>query len=66
MGRRVTTNFGDRHSHDTSITNNIEDSGRQVFYQHGKDWHDRTEECHRITLNDRSSRCQAEWADAGV
>jgi hypothetical protein len=66
MGQRATTDFDDRNSHDDSITNIIEASGRQVFYQHQKDWHYRAEERRWIALNDHSSWRQAEWADGAV
>ena len=55
MGQRATTDFDDRNSHDNSIMNIIQDTGRQVFFQHEKDWHYRAEERRRITMNDRSS-----------
>ena len=62
MGQRATTDFDDRNSHDNSIMNIIEGNGRQVFFQHEKDWHYRAEERRWITLNDRSSWRKAEWA----
>jgi hypothetical protein len=61
MGQRATTDFDDRNSHDNSIMNIIEGAGRQVFFQHEKDWHYRAEERRWITLNDRSSWRKAEW-----
>lgn len=61
MGLRATTDFDARNSHDNSIMNIIEGRGRQVFYQHEKDWHYRAEERRWITLNDRSSWRKAEW-----
>lgn len=66
MGLRATTDFDARNSHDNSIMNIIEGRGRQVFYQHEKDWHYRTEERRWITLNDRSSWRKAEWVDGQV
>ncbi|HYZ21727.1 MAG TPA: hypothetical protein VE690_06175 [Rhodopila sp.] len=66
MGLRATTDFDARNSHDNSIMNIIEGRGRQVFYQHEKDWHYRTEERRWITLNDRSSWRKAEWVNDGV
>lgn len=66
MGQRATTDFDDRNSHDNSIINIIEGAGRQVFFQHEKDWHYRTEERRWITLNDRSSWRQAEFVDGEV
>ena len=66
MGQRATTDFDDRNSHDNSIMNIIEGRGRQVFFQHEKDWHYRTEERRWITLNDRSSWRKAEWADGRI
>ena len=61
MGQRATTDFDDRNSHDNRIMNIIEGAGRQVFFQHEKDWHYRAEERRWITLNDRSSWRKAEW-----
>ena len=66
MGQRATTDYNDRNSHDNSIMNIIEGTGRQVFFQHEKDWHYRTEERRWITLNDRSSWRKAEWTDGRV
>lgn len=66
MGQRATTDFDDRNSHDNGIMNIIEGNGRQVFFQHEKDWHYRTEERRWIPLNDRSSWRKAEWADGQV
>lgn len=66
MGQRATTDFDDRNSHDNSIMNIIEGNGRQVFFQHEKDWHYRTEERRWISMNDRSSWRKAEWVDGQV
>jgi hypothetical protein len=66
MGQRATTDYDDRNSHDNSITNIVEAAGRQVFYQHQKDWHYRVEERRWISLNDRSSWRQAEWVNGKV
>jgi len=66
MGQRATTDFDDRNSHDNSIMNIIEGAGRQVFFQHEKNWHYRSEERRWITLNDRSSWRKAEWDSGGV
>lgn len=66
MGQRATTDFDDRNSHDNSIMNIIEGNGRQVFFQHEKDWHYRTEERRWISMNDRSSWRKAEWVDGSV
>lgn len=66
MGQRATTDFDDRNSHDNGIMNIIEGKGRQVFFQHEKDWHYRTEERRWIPLNDRSSWRKAEWVDGTV
>jgi hypothetical protein len=66
MGQRATTDFDDRNSHDNSIMNIIEGAGRQVFFQHEKDWHYRTEERRWIAMNDRSSWRKAEWTGGEV
>jgi hypothetical protein len=66
MGLRATTDFDARNSHDNSIMNILEGRGRQVFYQHEKDWHYRSEERRWITLNDRSSWRKAEWVNDDV
>lgn len=66
MGQRATTDFNDRSSHDNSIMNILEGNGRQVFFQHEKDWHYRAEERRWIPLNDRSSWRKAEWVDGQV
>jgi hypothetical protein len=46
--------------------NIIEGAGRQVFFQHEKDWHYRVEERRWISMNDRSSWRKAEWVDGEV
>jgi hypothetical protein len=66
MGQRATTDFDDRNSHDNSIMNIIEGAGRQVFFQHEKDWHYRAEERRWIAMNDRSSWRKAEWEGSDV
>jgi hypothetical protein len=66
MGQRAMTDFDARNSHDNSIMNIIEGAGRQVFFQHEKDWHYRVEERRWISMNDRSSWRKAEWVDGEV
>ncbi len=66
MGQSAMTDFDDSHAHDASILTILEGKGRQIFFQHEKDWRYRTEERRWITMNDRSSWRKAERAGDGV
>jgi hypothetical protein len=59
MGQRAITDFDELNHHDNEITNILEGSGLQVFYQVEKDWHYRKEERRWVSMNDVSSwyRC---------
>ena len=60
MGQSAMTDFDECHAHDNSILTILEGNGRQIFFQHEKDWRYRAEERRWITLNDRSSWRKAE------
>jgi hypothetical protein len=62
MGQSAMTDFDDCNAHDNSILTILEGKGRQIFFQHEKDWRYRAEERRWITLNDRSSWRKAERA----
>jgi len=55
MGQRAITDFDELNHHDNEITNILEGSGLQVFYQVEKDWHYRKEERRWVPMNDQSS-----------
>ena len=60
MGQRAITDYDEENHHDNEITNILEASGSQVFYQVEKDWHYRKEERRWVPMNDLSSwyRCR--------
>ena len=60
MGQRAITDYDSDNHHDNEITNILECSKRQVFYQVEKDWHYRKEERRWTSMNDVSSwfRCR--------
>jgi len=60
MGQRAITDFDELNHHDNEITNILEGSGLQVFYQVEKDWHYRKEERRWVPMNDVSAwyRCR--------
>ena len=62
MGQNAMTDFDDRNAHDNTILTILEGKGRQIFFQHEKDWRYRAEERRWITMNDRSSWRKAERA----
>jgi len=55
MGQRAITDFDELNHHDNEITNILEGSGLQVFYQVEKDWHYRKEERRWVPMNDVSA-----------
>ena len=61
MGQRAITDFDELNHHDNEITNILEGSGLQVFYQVEKDWHYRKEERRWVPMNDVSAwyRCRS-------
>jgi hypothetical protein len=66
MGQSAMTDFDECHAHDAGILTILEGKGRQIFFQHEKDWRYRAEERRWITLNDRSSWRKAERAGDDV
>jgi hypothetical protein len=63
MGQQASTDFDERHSHDSSILNIIEGRGLQTFFQNDKDWHYRAEERRWVTLNNNSTWRKAEFVE---
>lgn len=55
MGQRALTDYDENNYHDNEITNIIEASGTQIFYQRDKDWYYRQDERRYIPMNDNSS-----------
>jgi hypothetical protein len=55
MGQRAITDFDESNHHDNEITNILELTGLQLFYQVEKDWHYRKEERRFVPLNDLSA-----------
>lgn len=55
MGQRAITDFDELNHHDNEITNILEGSGLQIFYQVEKDWHYRKEERRWVPMNDVSA-----------
>ena len=55
MGQRAITDFDELNHHDNEMTNILEGSGLQVFYQVEKDWHYRKEERRWVPMNDVSA-----------
>jgi hypothetical protein len=55
MGQRAITDFDESNHHDNEITNILEVTGLQLFYQVEKDWHYRKEERRFVPLNDLSA-----------
>lgn len=55
MGQRAITDFDESNHHDNEITNILEVTGLQLFYQVEKDWHYRKEERRFVPLNDSSA-----------
>ena len=55
MGQRAITDFDESNHHDNEITNILEVTRLQLFYQVEKDWHYRKEERRFVPLNDSSA-----------
>lgn len=55
MGQRAITDYDELNHHDNEITNIVESSRLQVFYQVEKDWHYRKEERRFVPMNDVSA-----------
>jgi hypothetical protein len=55
MGQRALTDYDENNYHDNEISNIIESSGTQIYYQVDKDWHYRQDERRYIPMNDNSS-----------
>ena len=60
MGQRAITDFDEANHHDNEITNILEATGLQVFYQVEKDWHYRKEERRWVPMNDLSAWYRAQ------
>jgi hypothetical protein len=60
MGQRAITDFDESNHHDNEITNILEVTGLQLFYQVEKDWHYRKEERRFVPLNDSSAWYRAQ------
>jgi Serine dehydrogenase proteinase len=63
MGLNASTDFDERNSHDNSILNILESSGKLIYFQLDKDWHYRAEERRWVALNDKSGWQKAELVD---
>jgi len=63
MGLNASTDFDERNSHDNSILNILESSGKLIYFQLDKDWHYRSEERRWVALNDKSGWQKAELID---
>jgi hypothetical protein len=66
MGQRAITDYDEENHHDNEITNILEASGSQVFYQVEKDWHYRKEERRWVAMNDVSSWFRCHLRDGRV
>ena len=66
MGQRAITDFDELNHHDNEITNILEGSGLQVFYQVEKDWHYRKEERRWVPMNDVSAWYRVRRKDGRV
>ena len=63
MGLNASTDFDERNSHDNSVLNILESSGKLIYFQLNKDWHYRSEERRWVALNDKSGWQKAELVD---
>ncbi len=66
MGQRAITDYDEENHHDNEITNILEGSGAQVYYQVEKDWHYRKEERRWVSINDVSSWYRCAFKDGRV
>ncbi len=66
MGQRAITDYDEENHHDNEITNILEGSGAQVYYQVEKDWHYRKEERRWVSINDVSSWYRCSLQDGRV